>query len=63
AQSRTVNTDMMLAAAKALADVVTEDELNPNYVVPSVFNDKVAGAVAGAVQDAVHNAARTAHIS
>ena len=52
AQSRTVNTEMMLAAAKALADVVTEDELNPNYIIPSVFNDKVAGAVAGAVREA-----------
>ncbi|WP_277819664.1 NAD(P)-dependent malic enzyme, partial [Streptomyces silvensis] len=52
AQSRTVNTEMMLAAATALADVVTEDELNPNYIIPSVFNDKVAGAVAGAVRGA-----------
>ena len=52
AQSRTVNTEMMLAAATALADVVTEDELNPNYIIPSVFNDKVAGAVAGAVRNA-----------
>ncbi|MEU6848232.1 NAD-dependent malic enzyme [Streptomyces sp. NPDC046716] len=52
AQSRTVNTDMMLAAATALADVVGEDELNPNYIIPSVFNDKVAGAVAGAVRNA-----------
>jgi malate dehydrogenase (oxaloacetate-decarboxylating) len=43
---------MMLAAATALADVVTEDELNPNYIIPSVFNDKVAGAVAGAVRNA-----------
>ncbi|MFI0779472.1 NADP-dependent malic enzyme, partial [Streptomyces sp. NPDC021212] len=51
AQSRTVNTDMMLAAASALADVVTEAELNPNYIIPSVFNDKVAGAVADAVRD------------
>ena len=42
----------MLAAAKALADVVSEDELNPNYIIPSVFNDKVAGAVAGAVREA-----------
>ncbi|MBB4883992.1 malic enzyme, partial [Streptomyces netropsis] len=46
------NTDMMLAAASALANVVTEDELNANYIIPSVFNDKVAGAVAGAVRDA-----------
>ncbi|MFH8986543.1 NAD-dependent malic enzyme [Streptomyces sp. NPDC017940] len=52
AQSRTVNTEMMLAAATALADVVTEGELNPNYIIPSVFNDKVAGAVAGAVRGA-----------
>ena len=52
AQSRTVNTEMMLAAATALANVVTEDELNANYIIPSVFNDKVAGAVAGAVRDA-----------
>lgn len=51
---------MMLAAAKALADVVTEDELNPNYIVPSVFNDKVAGAVAGAVRDAAKAAGATA---
>ncbi len=52
AQSHTVNTEMMLAAAQALADVVTEDELNPNYIIPSVFNEKVAGAVAGAVREA-----------
>ncbi|MEE4542217.1 NAD-dependent malic enzyme [Streptomyces sp. V4-01] len=52
AQSRTVNTEMMLAAARALASVVGDGELNPNYIIPSVFNDKVAGAVAGAVRDA-----------
>ncbi|OAR26037.1 malate dehydrogenase [Streptomyces sp. ERV7] len=56
AQSRTVNTDMMLAAATALADVVSEGELNPNYIIPSVFNDKVAGAVAGAVRTAAQAA-------
>ncbi|MFJ4877826.1 NAD-dependent malic enzyme [Streptomyces sp. NPDC088745] len=59
AQSRTVNTEMMLAAAAALADVVTEDELNPNYIIPSVFNDKVAGAVAGAVRTAAKAAGAT----
>ncbi len=59
AQSRTVNTEMMLAAATALADVVTEDELNPNYIIPSVFNDKVAGAVAGAVRTAAKAAGAT----
>ncbi|WP_344115378.1 malic enzyme-like NAD(P)-binding protein, partial [Streptomyces blastmyceticus] len=57
AQSRTVNTEMMLAAAGALANVVAEDELNANYIIPSVFNDKVAGAVAGAVREAAKAAA------
>ncbi|UCM88343.1 NAD-dependent malic enzyme [Streptomyces marincola] len=52
AQSKTVSSDMMLAAARALADVVGEDELNANYIVPSVFNEKVSGAVAGAVRSA-----------
>ncbi|MFX4293405.1 NAD-dependent malic enzyme [Streptomyces bohaiensis] len=52
AQSRTVDESMMLAAARALADVVLADELNANYVIPSVFNEKVSGAVAGAVSQA-----------
>ncbi|CAM5317146.1 NAD-dependent malic enzyme OS=Streptomyces rutgersensis OX=53451 GN=F0345_18990 PE=3 SV=1 [Streptomyces diastaticus subsp. diastaticus] len=52
AQSHSVNTEMMLAAAGALADVVAEDEVNANYIIPSVFNDKVAGAVADAVSSA-----------
>ncbi|MGK5529445.1 NAD-dependent malic enzyme [Streptomyces sp. URMC 129] len=52
AQSATVSSAMMLAAARALADVVGEGELNANYIVPSVFNEKVAGAVAGAVREA-----------
>ncbi|MEV1008249.1 NAD-dependent malic enzyme [Streptomyces sp. NPDC049881] len=56
AQSRTVSIDMMLAAARALADVVGEDELNANYIVPSVFNERVSGAVAGAVREAAQHA-------
>ena len=55
AQSRTVNTEMMLAAATALADVVTEDELNPNYIIPSVFNP--AGTTSSS------NSSRTAAVS
>ncbi|MBF6055199.1 NAD-dependent malic enzyme, partial [Streptomyces eurocidicus] len=52
AQSRTVNTDMMLAAAGALANVVAEDELNANYIIPSVFNAQATEAVAAAVKRA-----------
>jgi malate dehydrogenase (oxaloacetate-decarboxylating) len=51
AQSRTVNDDMMLAAARALADVVLPDELGPNYIIPSVFHADVASSVAAAVRE------------
>jgi malate dehydrogenase (oxaloacetate-decarboxylating) len=52
AHSRTVTTDLLLAAAHALAGVVTPDELNPAYIVPSVFHPDVASVVAAAVQKA-----------
>ena len=52
AQSRTVTDDMLIAAAHALAGVVTADELGPNYIVPSVFHPDVSSAVASAVRDA-----------
>jgi malate dehydrogenase (oxaloacetate-decarboxylating) len=41
--------DMALAAAQAIADVVGEDKVNASYIVPSVFDAKVAPAVAAAV--------------
>jgi malate dehydrogenase (oxaloacetate-decarboxylating) len=40
---------MKLAAAQAIADVVSPEELQPEYIVPSVFNRSVAAAVAAAV--------------
>ena len=43
---------MKLAAARAISDVVTEAELQPNYIVPSVFNPTVAVEVAEAVRAA-----------
>ncbi|MPZ63044.1 MAG: NAD-dependent malic enzyme [Propionibacteriales bacterium] len=52
AHSRTIDDDMLLAAARALASVVTEAELNSNYIVPSVFHEHVHQAVAAAVRDA-----------
>jgi malate dehydrogenase (oxaloacetate-decarboxylating) len=52
AQSRTVTDDMLIAAARALAGVVSPAELGPHYIVPSVFHPDVASAVAAAVRDA-----------
>ena len=51
AQSRTVTADMLLAAARALAAVVTEDELSPHYIIPSVFHPGLAQRVAAAVRE------------
>ncbi|SDS54919.1 NAD-dependent malic enzyme [Actinopolymorpha singaporensis] len=53
AQSHHVDETMLLAAAQAIANVVTEDQLNVNYVIPSVFHPDVHSAVAAAVRDAV----------
>ncbi len=53
AQSRTITETMLIAAARALAAVVTPDELGPNYIVPSVFHPDVAPTVAAAVRGAV----------
>jgi malate dehydrogenase (oxaloacetate-decarboxylating) len=56
AQSRVITDDMLVAAARALADVVTADELGPNYIIPSVFHPDVASAVAAAVRGAAGQA-------
>jgi malate dehydrogenase (oxaloacetate-decarboxylating) len=48
-----VSTDVLLAAADALADVVHEDERNATYIIPSVFHPDVSAVVAEAVRAAV----------
>ena len=44
-----ITEEMKIAAAYAIADIVTDDELREDYIIPSVFNRDVAPAVAGAV--------------
>jgi malate dehydrogenase (oxaloacetate-decarboxylating) len=51
-RARTINEEMKLAAARAIARVLPEDELHADYIVPSVFNRHVAEAVAEAVAGA-----------
>jgi malate dehydrogenase (oxaloacetate-decarboxylating) len=51
--ARTDITDtMLIAAAQAIADQVAPEELNASFIVPSVFDPAVAGAVAEAVRNA-----------
>ena len=51
-RARTINEEMKLAAAQAIAGVIPADELHPDYIIPSVFNRKVAASVAEAVANA-----------
>lgn len=46
-----INDDMKIAAAKAIAELVSEDELNEDYIMPAAFDERVAGAVAKAVAE------------
>ena len=52
ARARGLNDQMKLAAAQAIASVVGVDELNEDYIIPSVFNRRVASTVARAVAKA-----------
>jgi len=47
-----INEEMKLAAAHAIANIITEAELHPEYIVPSVFDKRVAEAVSRAVEEA-----------
>jgi malate dehydrogenase (oxaloacetate-decarboxylating) len=52
AGARDITDAMMVAAATAIADAVSPEELNASYIVPSVFDPMVAPAVAAAVKAA-----------
>jgi malate dehydrogenase (oxaloacetate-decarboxylating) len=53
-RAKTVNEEIKLAAAKAIALMVDENELGEDYIVPSIFDRKVVTTVASAVSDAAH---------
>ena len=47
-----INEEMKLAAASAIASVISDTELQPDYIIPSVFNRRVSPLVAAAVEEA-----------
>ncbi|HEU4874932.1 MAG TPA: malic enzyme-like NAD(P)-binding protein [Pyrinomonadaceae bacterium] len=49
-----INEEMKLAAANAIAGIISDAELHPEYIVPSVFDKRVAEAVAREVEGAAH---------
>ena len=52
AHATTINEEMKVAAAKALASLVSDDELNVDYILPKPFDPRVCGVVSSAVKQA-----------
>jgi malate dehydrogenase (oxaloacetate-decarboxylating) len=51
-RSKVITSNMCLEAAKAIASLVNTSDLNREYIIPSVFDNRVASAVAAAVKQA-----------
>ncbi len=51
-RARGINEEMKLAAAEAIANVIPEENVSEDYIIPSVFDERVAPAVAEAVAEA-----------
>ncbi len=47
-----INEEMKMAAAKALAELISDEELSEDYIIPKAFDPRVGGAVAKAVAQA-----------
>lgn len=47
-----INDEMKIAAARAIAGVIKDDEITPDYIIPDSFNPNVTKAVASAVSEA-----------
>ncbi len=53
-RAKEINEEMKLAASDALADLVAEDQLSEEYIIPGIFDKRVVAAVAAAVQEAAY---------
>ena len=51
-RAKDINDEMKLAASRALAELITDDELSEDYIIPKAFDPRVGKAVAAAVADA-----------
>lgn len=51
AKATDITEEMKIAAAKAIASIVADDELNEEYIIPGAFDERVAKVVAKAVAD------------
>lgn len=54
-RAREINEEMKMAASKALAGLITPEELHADYIIPAAFDKRVGKAVAGAVAQAARD--------
>ncbi len=55
ARATDINEEMKLAAAQAIASTISPDELNSDYIIPGVFNEKVVEKIREAVMEAAYD--------
>lgn len=55
ARAKAINEDMKLAAVYAISDIITDEELNADYIIPGPFDERVAPAVAAKVAQAAES--------
>ena len=55
ARASDINDAMKIAAAKALAGLISDEELNADYIIPAAFDPRVKDAVANAVKQAAYD--------
>jgi len=55
AGAKKINKEMKLASVYAIADIITEDELNEDYIIPNPFDERIVERVAKAVAKAAHD--------
>ncbi len=54
-RAKDINDEMKLAAAYALSNLITDEELSPDYIIPAAFDPRVGKAVAAAVAQAARD--------
>jgi malate dehydrogenase (oxaloacetate-decarboxylating) len=60
-RARKMNEEMKLAAAHALAEVIPEEELSEDYIIPGVFDERIVPTMAEAVEEAARDSGVARH--
>jgi malate dehydrogenase (oxaloacetate-decarboxylating) len=53
-RAKTINEEMKLAASNAIADLISQEQLSEEYIIPSIFDQRVVAAVADGVAKAAY---------